>query len=63
MKTYWVDTKFACGAVTVDADRITETAPIFKSWLGGSFHKFLKKYRPTCYQLKEPSTQSKLGDQ
>ncbi len=51
MKTYLVDTRFACGGVTVDGDKITETAPIFKSWLGQSFQKFLKRYRATYYEL------------
>ena len=45
--TYYVDTSFACGGVTVRGNKIVDAPPIWRGWIGRAWSSFQAYNKPT----------------
>jgi len=51
---YWFNTRFACGAVIADGDRIVDACPIYRRWIGGSLKRLTAYYRAEVIRIRTP---------
>lgn len=44
--TFYIDTGFACGGVTVNGNKIIDAPPIWRGWIGRAWSSFKAYYKP-----------------